>query len=80
MSDLAPMDIFSRYMDVPFSLAAYCRGHRYSVEAVQLAKAIQARAVADTAADAAQIMQDSARERLILAISAVQSKMERDPL
>lgn len=53
MSTLKPMDTYSYFMDTPFDVAAYCRSHKFSVEAVDLARAIASRRKAQLRIDAA---------------------------
>lgn len=53
MSTLKPMDTYSSFMDIPFDVAAYCRSHKFSVEAVDLARAIASRHKAQLRIDAA---------------------------
>lgn len=36
-----PMDVYSSRMDIPFDVAAYCRGHKFNPVAVDLARAIR---------------------------------------
>ena len=73
------MDVYSWRMDTPFSVAAYCRGHKFSVEAVNYARAIRRADEAEAAIALAQKVADAAEKELSEALKAVQSKMEREP-
>lgn len=74
---LRPMDVYSEMREVPFDVAAYCRGHRYSVEAVELAKAIRAAQRAEAVVREAEKSLDQASSNLQDALSRVRLKMER---
>ena len=78
VSSMKPMDIYSSRMDIPFDVAAFCRGRKLSPEAVELSRALQSVEVAQTQLTAAQIMHDNAMERFRAAVSAVQAKMQKD--
>lgn len=75
-----PMDVFSTYMDIPFDVAAYCRGHKFAVEAVALSRAIRARKEAERAVELAEIASDRVRREYDEALVAMRQKMEKDPL
>lgn len=77
---LKPMDIYSSDMSIPFNVAAYCRGHKYSVEAVNLARAIQRRRDAAAALVVAERVFGAADSGYGSALEAILAKMERDPL
>lgn len=79
MSDLRPMDIYSTH-EIDFNMAAYCRGHKFSIEAVRLAKAIRNEQETRRQLAHAEMLLDSALESLKAAKAAVHAKMERDPL
>lgn len=79
MSDHKPMDVYSSTFEIDFNTAAYCRGHKYSVEAVKLAQAIrQKKAAEDLVANAENLLAQK-RQELSAALEAVQEKMKRDP-
>jgi hypothetical protein len=80
MTNLKPMDVYSSRMDIPFNVAAYCRGHKLSVEAVNYAKAIQAAHAAKLAEEDAQRRLGQAEMAMLQALQAVLDKMERDPI
>lgn len=71
------MDVYSSRMDIPFSVAAYCRGHKFSVEAVNYARAIQEFQKAEEDVRRAQEFADSAEAKMLEARKAVEEKMER---
>lgn len=73
-----PMDIYSSRMDIPFDMAAYCRGHKFSIEAVELSRALKVVSTAEIQLAEAQKFVDAAMLRLAQAKSAVESKMSRD--
>lgn len=63
---LAPMDIYSSRMDIPFDVATFCRGHKFSVDAVNLARAIR-----DAAAAKEEVL--AAEKRLASSESIIES-------
>ena len=74
------MDIFSAYMDVPFDVAAYCRGHRHCPEAVNLMRAIKKRQDADQRLKSAELCVEIIRNvDFANALIDIREKMERDP-
>lgn len=75
---LSAMDVYSSRMSLPFDLAAYCRLHKHSVEAVNYARAIRAATIAADGLLASQRLSDEAEKRLEDAMQAVRDKMERD--
>jgi hypothetical protein len=72
---LKPMDVYSSSMDIPFEVAAYCRGHKFSVEAVRLSRAIKARSLARIEQAAAEVAYDLANAEVHDAIKAVESNL-----
>lgn len=78
VSSLKPMDIYSSRMDIPFDVAAFCRGRKLSPEAVELSRALQSLDAADTQLTAAQILHDNAVERFRAAVRSVQEKITKD--
>lgn len=79
MSSVTPMDVYSSTFEIDFNTAAYCRGHKYSPEAVKLAQAIrQKKAAEDLVRNAENVLHEK-REALSNALQAVQEKMKRDP-
>ncbi len=74
---LGKMDVYSTYMDIPFDIAAYCRGHKYSPEATNLARAIRSRQLADEAIKMAEKQHDDALKLISKSIERVREKMER---
>lgn len=80
MTTLKPMDVYSSSPDIPFNVAAYCRGHKFAIEAIQLRHAIERRAQARLAVQVAEKMLDTRGDELRAAMVAIQQKMDRDPL
>lgn len=74
-----PMDIYSSRMDISFDEAAYCRGHKHSPEAVNLARAIRAAESARLAVLNAEGDLGRAEEIVKAAQAALKQKMDRDP-
>lgn len=77
--NLKPMDVYSSRMDIPFDVAAYCRGHKLSVEAVNYARAIAKAHAAELRIACAQKEADHAESEMRNALQAVRAKMKRDP-
>lgn len=75
---LKPFDVYSSLMQVPFDIAAYCRMHRFSLEAVALTKAIQSVHIAEAKLAEAQKTIDDSRWKLESAIMDVRYKMAKD--
>ncbi len=61
--NLQPLDVYGR-MSVPFDVGTFCRGHKYCVEAVALARACREE-------DAAKLSLRVAEERLRRAAAAM---------
>lgn len=78
MSMLKPMDIYSSRMDIPFDVAAFCRGRKLSPEAVELSRALNAVHAAEIQVAEAQKLHDAAMARYNAAVVAVQDKMQKD--
>lgn len=78
MSLLKPMDIYSSRMDIPFDVAAFCRGRKLSPEAVELSRALSAVHAAEAQVSVAQEAHDAAMQRYNAAVVAVQVKMQKD--
>mgnify|MGYP000143149130 CR=1 FL=1 len=74
------MDIYSSSLDIPFNVAAYCRGHRLSIEAVNLSRAIQQRESAKALVAQAERLLEEKESALRAALQDVNAKMQRDPL
>lgn len=74
---LKPMDIYAD-MEVPFDIAAYCRGHKFCVQAAALTKALHERDNAKAEIDMAEKRLDAARVVLKDRIAAVRVRMEGD--
>lgn len=74
---LKPMDVYSSRRDIPFDVAAYCRGHKLSVEAVNYARAISKVHNAEQSLAAAEANVASAIDSMQAALEAVRAKMER---
>ncbi len=74
---LKPMDVYATHL-VSFDIAAYCRGHKFSPQAVTLARALKTYAEAkDQVALAEQKLED-AQNAISAASLAVREKMEAD--
>jgi phosphohistidine phosphatase SixA len=75
---MKPMDIYSSEMTIPFDVAAYCRGHKLSVEAVNLSRAIkarqQAREVVRQAEEALQVAESVYEQALMVVKQKMQVK------
>lgn len=71
------MDVYSVMM-VPFQVGAYCRSHRYSVEAVALARALKEKDAAETLIAQAQKQADAAEAKVVASVKAVEEKMRRE--
>jgi hypothetical protein len=75
MSELKPMDIYSSDISIPFQVAAYCRGHKFSVEAVNLARAIKTRDSARSLVLNAEKALDGAEARVRACIQQVEQNL-----
>lgn len=71
------MDIYSTML-IPFHVSAYCREHRYCVEAVELARALRDKDAAETKIMAAQREADAAEARMAAAVKATLDKMRKE--
>ena len=78
ISDLRPMDIYATH-EVDFNMAAYCRGHKFSVEAVNLARTLRGLTGARAGLKNAEKLVESFEVDLLTAKAAVVEKMKRDP-
>ena len=78
-STTKPMDVYSAYMDIPFDVAAYARGHKFCVEAVNLSRAIKHRQQADEEVRRAAALVDKTQDGFRVALEAMREKMKRDP-
>ena len=76
--NLTPMDVYTAY-EIDFNMAAYCRGHKYSPEAVELARALRAKKAAEMSVRMAEQEVERCKARLNDAVSKMKMKMERDP-
>lgn len=74
---LKPMDMYAD-MSVPFDVAAYCRGHKFSPEAVRLTKALKARKEAEAHLALAEGLLDRARDDVRDACAQARVRMEND--
>lgn len=79
-TNLTPMDVYSSRMDIPFDEAAYCRGHKFSPEAVNLARAIRNAEAARLAVISAEQHLDHAEAAIKEALQNLRAKMNRDPV
>lgn len=71
------MDVYSSNR-VPFDIAAYCRGHKYSPQAVKLARAVKARDAAFTEFMNLEAKIDDCDKAIHDAIAEVRAKMEKE--
>lgn len=71
------MDVYSTNR-VPFDIAAYCRGHKYSPQAVKLARAVRAREAAYQAFLDQEVKVDDCDRAICDAIAEVRQKMEKE--
>lgn len=78
MSDMKPMDVYSSRMDIPFDVAAFCRGRKLSPQAVELARALSAVSAADLQLSVAQESHDNAMKRFHDAVESVRVFMLAD--
>lgn len=76
---MKPMDVYSSAMDIPFDVAAYCRGHKFSMEAVELGRAIRGRHQAKIDIEIACQEEKVATDRYEQALKSLREKMEREP-
>jgi hypothetical protein len=74
---LKPMDVYGD-MTIPFDIAAYCRGHKYSQEAVDLARAIRRRAEMREAVAKAERELQNAESIVSLTIDKARRRMDGD--
>lgn len=74
---LSAMDVYSSRMDIPFDVAAYCRGHKFSPEAVHLAQAINRAAHAKTLLGHAEELLDLREREVKEALDGMRAKMEK---
>lgn len=77
---LQALDVYSSRMEIPFDVAAYCRGHKLSVEAVNYARAIRRLNEADAFVLEAEKLAEAEKINTKAALTAIRKKMERDPL
>lgn len=75
---LKPMDIYSTDMTIPFDIAAYCRGHKFCQEAVDLSKAIRRRAEMREALAKAERDLQNADNIVTIAIANTRRRMDGD--
>lgn len=78
MNDMKPMDVYSSRMDIPFDVAAFCRGRKLSPQAVELSRALAVVATADLQLSVAQESHDAAMQRYYAAIDSVRALMQTD--
>lgn len=71
------MDVYAT-MQVTFEVAAYCRGHKYTPEAVGLARAIRAYDAALEGLRNAEIVLATAEANIATANEAARIRMEAD--
>ena len=71
---LSPMDIYATHK-VPFDLATYCRGHKFSLAAVELSKALKEMERVGKLVSELEAMNEHAQDRLDNALKEVRKKM-----
>lgn len=76
MDKTKAIDVFSWRMDIPFDVAAYCRGHKFSVEAVALNQAIRLVEQKENDVTQAERAAEAALANLKACIENVKQKME----
>lgn len=74
---LKPMDVYATRL-VSFDIAAYCRGHKFSPQAVTLARALKTYSEAKEHLALAEEKLESAMNAINAASAAVREKMEAD--
>lgn len=74
-----PLDVYSVDRTVPFDIAAYCRGHKFSIEAVNLRRAIEAKQTALNNVESAERALARADDMMQACIDSVREKMKKDP-
>lgn len=74
-AQLKPMDVYGD-LSIPFDVATYCRGHKFTPEAVALTKAIKARDNARLAVIAAEKELDQAEAEVVHAVTRARERME----
>lgn len=78
-AQLKPMDVYSE-ITTPFDIAAYCRGHKLSLQAVRLSRAITSRRQAEKEVRDAEARLEAAEKLQADAVAAVREKMKKDPV
>lgn len=78
MNSTKPMDVYSTRMDIPFDVAAFCRGRKLSPQAVELSRALGVVATAELQLSVAQESHYAAMQRYHAAIDSVRALMETD--
>lgn len=73
---LKPMDIYAQ-MDVPFSIAAFCRQFRLTRAAIDLTAALTGRNAARARVAEAERQLEQSEAAVRAAIAAAQTKMEK---
>lgn len=76
-TNLKPMDIYGD-ITIPFDVAAYCRGHKFCIEAATLTRTIRQRNEARAAVIAAEKVLDRAEREVEIAIEAARQRMNND--
>lgn len=74
---LKPMDVYAD-ITIPFDVAAYCRGHRFCIEAVALTKAIKDKDSARSAVEVAERWLAAAEKKVDDAVTAARTRMDAD--
>lgn len=76
LEQLKPMDIYSSSR-VPFDVAAYLRGHKFSIVASDLTRALKTEDAAKEAMDRATATYEDAVEKRLKAVEAAQKEMRK---
>ena len=79
MSTVTPMDVYSSRMEIPFDVAAWCRGRKLCPESVALRRAIEDLQAKEQRINDAQAQADEAHAKYEEALTKVRQRMEREP-
>lgn len=74
---MKPMDVYSE-MTIPLDIAIYCRTHRFSIESVELSRAIRKRQQANQSLQLAEKLLEQTEVLVSGRIQAVREQMERN--
>lgn len=77
MQKLKPMDAYGQ-LDVPFDVAAYCRGRKLSIEAVELHRALKVREDAREVLAQAEKRLENAEKLVVTRVNEVRHRMLKD--